>query len=408
MRLALYYPWIHLTSGAERVIGELVRRSDHEYTVFTNRFDRETTFPDLGNLPVEELQRVGVKRNLWTTALNSWKLLRQKLPLEGFDGLVVLCEGLGDLVLLRNSGLPATCLCLTPLRACFDPVYRQHAFGQRSRLGRMALAAGTGAFEIVDRLLWKRYRKIVCISGEVRNRVLTAKLATAGDIEIAYPGVGLTAAGPVQPSERFFLLPGRIMWTKNHTLAIQAFHRMKQQHPELAHFRLVIAGMVDHKSQEYFQSLREQAAGDESIEFRASPSDSELADLYGRCFAVLFTPFNEDWGIVPLEAMAFSKPVVAVNRGGPRETVVHEVNGLLSEPSIEDFSTQMIRLAQQPEWAAGLGQAGSERWRKFSWEAFVSQVDRTVEVCVSSENATRKPERCLADPQFQPKPGARE
>ena len=143
MRIALYYPWIHLTSGAERVIIELVRRSRLQYTVYTNHFDRQATFPELSQLPVTELSRLPVKRTLWTTAQNSWKLLWQKLPSANHEHLVVLCEGLGDLVLLRNSGAPATCLCLTPLRACFDPHYRAHAFGQRSLPGRRRLPSWT-------------------------------------------------------------------------------------------------------------------------------------------------------------------------------------------------------------------------------------------------------------------------
>jgi glycosyltransferase involved in cell wall biosynthesis len=398
MRVALYYPWIHLTSGAERVIAELVRRSGHEYTVFTNHFDRERTFPELSDLPVRELARLPVKRTIWTTAQNSWKLLWQRLPVAEFDHLVVLCEGLGDLVLLRNASIPATCLCLTPLRACFDPLYRQNAFRQRSALGRIALRLGTGGFEFVDRILWKRYQNVVCISGEVRRRVLAAGLAPEEKVYVAYPGVGVAGDGTSHPSERYFLLPGRVMWTKNHKLAIEAFKLMRQRHPDLQDFRLVIAGMVDHKSQQYFDSLRELCLGDASVEFRISPSDSELVELYQHSFAVLFTAFNEDWGIVPLEAMSFAKPVVAVNRGGPRETVIHEGNGLLSEPGAEDFCAQMSRLTLDADWAIKLGQAGSGHWRRFNWEEFVSQVDRAVEDRAYSKTLPYKPERCVADP----------
>ena len=398
MRVALYYPWIHLTSGAERVIAELVRRSNHEYTVFTNHFDRQRTFPELSTLPVRELSRVAVKRTISTTAQNSWKLLWQKLPVREFDRLVVLCEGLGDLVLLRNAGVPTTCLCLTPLRVCFDPLYRQNAFQQRSALGRMALTLGTGAFEMVDRMLWKRYGNVVCISGEVRRRVIEAGLAPQDRIRVAYPGVGVAGDGGSYPSEPYFLLPGRVMWTKNHKLAIEAFQKMRRERPELSSYRLIIAGMVDHKSHQYFDSLRALCADDSSVEFRISPSDAELAGLYKRCFAVLFTAFNEDWGIVPLEAMSFSKPVVAVNRGGPRETVNHEDNGLLAEPAVEDFSAQMSRLALDPKWARRLGQAGSTHWQRFSWEEFVSQVDRAVESCAYGAGVSYEPERCAADP----------
>ncbi len=399
MRIALYYPWIHLTSGAERVIIELVRRSRHQYTVYTNHFDRQATFPELSQLPVTELSRLPVKRTLWTTAQNSWKLLWQKLPSANHEHLVVLCEGLGDLVLLRNSGAPATCLCLTPLRACFDPHYRAHAFGQRSLPGRMALRAGTAAFAMVDRALWKRYSSVVCISGEVRKRVIASGLAPEDKIQVAYPGVGVAGDGTAFPSERYFLLPGRIMWTKNHKLAIEAFRLLRSRHPELRDFRLVIAGMVDHKSGGYFESLRSLCGEDSGVEFRVSPPDRELVSLYQRCFCVLFTAFNEDWGIVPLEAMSFSKPVLAVNRGGPRETVIHETNGLLAEPDPESFCTQMSRLALAPDWAGALGHAGASHWQRFNWDEFVSHIDRAVEGGARRETLTHTSERYVANPE---------
>jgi hypothetical protein len=43
MKVALYYPWVYLTSGAERTILELTGRSRHEWTIFTNRFEPENT-----------------------------------------------------------------------------------------------------------------------------------------------------------------------------------------------------------------------------------------------------------------------------------------------------------------------------------------------------------------------------
>jgi glycosyltransferase involved in cell wall biosynthesis len=390
LRVALYYPWVHLTSGAERVISELVRRSEHDITVFTNHFDAGSTFPELSLLPVKELDRIPVRRSIWTSGMNCIKLMRQKLPLEGFDRLVVLCEGLGDLVLWRNAEIPAVCLCLTPLRACFDPHYRSRAFAQRSPLGRAALAAGTGLFRVADKLLWRRYKKVVCISGEVRERVQRSGLAPAEKVSVAHPGVGVDGSGKTTPAERFFLVPGRIMWTKNHLLAIQSFRLMKRRHPRLARFRLVIAGMLDHKSQPYLDALRAEAAGDRAIEFHLSPSDEALAELYRRCFAVLFTPFNEDWGIVPLEAMSFSKPVVAVNRGGPRETVADGVNGLLAEPEPGDFSAKMAALALAPEWASALGQAGPDHVRRFSWGRFVSRVDEAIAEAAESEVTCRE------------------
>ena len=383
MRVALYYPWIHLTSGAERVILELSVRSRHQWSVFTNHYDPDHTFPELKATGIREFGRISVKRNVRTTAVNCWRLLRQKLPLDNHDALIVLCEGLGDLVLLRNGSIPAICLCLTPLRAAFDPHYRDNALSRRGAVGKAAMRFGAALFSAADRILWKKYSAVVCISQEVRRRVVAARLASPQRIQVAYPGPSINQVsagqGAVTTMGDYFLLPGRIMWTKNIELAIRAFERLRAARPDLKHFKLVIAGIVDHKSGEYYGELQRLAASSSNIEFRIHPSDSELADLYAGCRAVLFTAFNEDWGIVPLESMAFGKPVVAVNRGGPRETVVDGVTGFLEEADPEAFALRMAELAGDAGLASRLGQSGMIRVELFSWQAFTECIDTVVD-----------------------------
>jgi len=72
--------------------------------------------------------------------------------------------------------------------------------------------------------------------------------------------------------------------------------------------------------------LRAQAPAE--VEFLGSVDDETLRDLYRRCRAVLM-PGVEDFGIVPLEAMACGKPAVAFGEGGGAETVVHGETGVL-------------------------------------------------------------------------------
>ena len=106
----------------------------------------------------------------------------------------------------------------------------------------------------------------------------------------------------------------------------------------------VVAGMVDHKSATYMDDLQQLSGGDGTVLFVINPTQPELDLLYQGCYGGLFTAFNEDWGLVPLELMARGKPVIAVNRGGPTETVDHGVNGLLVEDDPESFAQVMLRL----------------------------------------------------------------
>jgi glycosyltransferase involved in cell wall biosynthesis len=392
MKVALYYPWLYLTSGAERSILELTGRSRHQWTIFTNRFEPGNTFPGFSQRSVVELGKVPVKRTLLAALKGALRIVTQPIPLNEFDALVVVCEGFGDLVLLRNRRTPAACICLTPLRVAFDPVYRQRCLGKKNSWERLLIRGGAALFRAVDRWAWKRYQRVVAISTEAKQRAVAGRLAPEESIDIVHPGLGFEPPAPSRRFEKYFLLPGRIMWTKNIELGIEAFLRFRREHPGGENFSLVIAGMADRKSESYLASLRllAQSAG-ESVQFRLHPSDAELAGLYSSTYATLFTAFNEDWGIVPLESMAFGKPTIAVNRGGPRESVVHGVTGFLVEPNAKVFAASMAQLAGDPSLCIRMGEAGHEHAKKYSWSTFTDHIDGIVDSLIPCGTTQRVP-----------------
>lgn len=76
----------------------------------------------------------------------------------------------------------------------------------------------------------------------------------------------------------------------------------------------------------------------------ASFSDAQRAALLAAATAVLYTPSEEHFGIVPLEAMAAGRPVIACNSGGPVESVVHGRTGFLCDATPAAFAEAMGRL----------------------------------------------------------------
>jgi len=386
MKIAAYYPWVYLHGGPERTIAAILAHSRHEWTVLTNRYEPEATFPGLKSAGIIELPRVSVRRSFRDVSAAALRLALQKLPLEGHDALVVFCEGLGDLVLLRKGAIPAVCLCFTPLRAAFDAHYQReylaHNTGRWWREPLLALYAA--GFRAIDRRLWRRYDGIVAISGEVRRRIVEGRLASA-DVPVYYPGVDLPRFVPTGVYEPNFVIPGRIMWTKNLQLAIDAFRLFLARRPEHRAFTLTIAGYVDRKSESYYAMLRERASGVPQIRFVVAPADEELRTLCANAYATLYPPFNEDWGLVPLEAMALGKPVVAVNRGGPRESVVDGDTGYLVDPTPECFAAAIERLADDPALVRRLGARARARAAAFDWTAFCERLDTYLDVVVTRQ-----------------------
>jgi glycosyltransferase involved in cell wall biosynthesis len=390
LRIALYYPWIYLTSGAERILVELLRRSRHDWTLFTSHYEPDQTFPEIRHLPVVELKRVSVKRDILSSAQAAFRIMTLRLPLEEFDASFIICEGLGDMLLFRNDSKPSVCYCLTPLRAAFDPVYMARSFEQRGALGKFLLSAGLKIFRAVDRIAWKRYAAIIYLSREALRRAVDGGLAGPGPYDIVYAGAGLRGDRPSDTFESFFLIAGRIMWTKNIELGIRSFQEFLTVYPEFSHYRLVIAGIVDTKSRPYFDELSKLCAGWPQIEFRIAPSDSDLCDLYKRCSLVLFSALNEDMGIVPIEAMAFGKPVVSVNQAGPKETIEDGVQGLLVDPDHKIMGAAIASLVKDPERLRAMGRAGFERARLFSWDHFVERIDEILERVALAHGAKRR------------------
>jgi glycosyltransferase involved in cell wall biosynthesis len=378
-RVALYYPWIYLTSGAERTLLGLTAHSGHGWTLLTHHFDPAATFPEFRERDVVQVGRVTVRRSMGAVAQSAWRILRQRLPLDGYDALVVLCEGLGDLALFRNQDCPTFCICLTPLRAAFDDEYRRRAVARRSLIARTLLRCGLSLFRAIDRQAWKSYTRVFCISEETRRRALDGRLAPAAKLEVLHVGLGIRAEAASDVFDPVFLVPGRIMWTKNIELAIEAFRQFQSGPRADRRFRLVIAGMVDRKSERYFEQLEAAATALPGVEFVIAPTDGELRELYRTCYAVLFPAFNEDWGLVPIEAMSFGKPAIATNRGGPLEIVTANVEGFLEEAEPAAFAARMTQLAQSPALVRTMGAAAFTRSRAFSWEQFAARIDQVIE-----------------------------
>ena len=376
MKLALYHPWIYLHGGIERTILELVRRSQHEWIIFVGHYDPEGTFPGFADLDVRTLRATSVNRALSSVLKSSLQVALQRLPLDSdVDALVVCCDGIGDLITFRNCSLPIFNLCFTPLRAAFDSIYEKKAMSARGLIGKAIYKAMKHSFRAVDRRAWRNYKNIIAISEEVKNRIISGGLSRDERITVAYPGINWPSSVSNVRYEPFILVAGRIMWTKNIELAIRAF--LAADTP--LSWKLVIAGFVDEKSKIYLRTLQELAEGSGRIEFVVSPTDDEMGDLFRRASFSLFTPLNEDWGIAPLEAMSYAKPVIALNSGGPRESIIHGRSGYLLPSAVSDWSSAIASLSRNAELVRRLGENARADVRRFTWDRFVADVDYSLE-----------------------------
>jgi glycosyltransferase involved in cell wall biosynthesis len=378
-RVALYYPWIHLRSGVERCILELVRRSRHEYTVYASHVDYDGTFPEFRDLKrLVALHPVSVERSLGRAFHAAATIAAEKLDPSAFDALLVSSEGLGDFITLRNHAKPVLCYCHTLARPVYDPVYRRILLEQRPGY-RLPLALFRRLYHPANRRAWRHYRHVFANGSEVRRQIVSAGLSAADRVEVVHPGVDEARLHPSTASEPYFLFLSRVKWTKNVELAIRAFLEFRRMRPSADGWRLIVAGDVDRLDGAYLRSLRDLAGPDPAIEFRLDPAAAEIDRLYHRCYALVFPSLSEPWGMVPVEAMASAKPVLAVNHAGPTETVQDGVTGFLLEPRPEAFAERMAWLVEHPEDARRMGAAAAAIAQRYTWSAFVTRLDEYVE-----------------------------
>ena len=395
MRLALYHPWVYLRGGAERVLAEILERSRHDWVLYTHHYQPGETFPSLKGSVVELGPPVSVRRALGPLVHAAATMANTRLPDDGAQALLVSSEGLGDLLLARNER-PAVAYCHTPLKILHDPQSRED-LGRRDPNKAALLRMLGRPFQSVDAALWRRYRHVLVNSEETKRRVLAGSLAPESSVEVLYPGVDLSRFGAgfselasvdaASEREPLFLVAGRMVWQKRIELAIDALAVARSRGLDAT---MIIAGMVDEKSRGYVEGLKRRAAG-LPITFEEAPDDRRLAELYERATACIFTAPNEDWGIVPLEAMACGTPVLAVNSGGPRESVLHGETGWLLPAQPRAFAEQMQVVAASHEDMAWMRRACRRHVQRYDWDRFVRRIDDLMEEVAITGRVTNVP-----------------
>lgn len=197
------------------------------------------------------------------------------------------------------------------------------------------------------------------------------------------------------PNSFLFLSINRYERKKKISLAIEAFNELRTLllDSEWTCVTLVIAGGYDSRvleNIEYFGELKNIADKfkiDDKIKFFKSPSDMEKLFLLKTCDCLIYTPPNEHFGIVPIEAMYSEKPVIAVNSGGPTETVVNGETGFLCEPNKDEFSLAMSKCIKDKLLREKMGKAGKDRFvEKFSFKAFTDQLNNIVDNLSNKKN----------------------
>ena len=169
------------------------------------------------------------------------------------------------------------------------------------------------------------------------------------------------------PGGDYILTVGRLETIKRADLVVRAMRAVDRP------VRLVVVG--EGTQLEHTQRLVADLGLSDRIELTGAVSDEQLIELYSGALAVVYVPYDEDYGYVTLEAFLARKPLVTVrDSGGPLEFVEEGVNGLVCEPQPEALAEAVNRLHANRALAAALGDGGYDRARTVTWDGVIEKL----------------------------------
>ncbi|XP_050354787.1 alpha-1,3/1,6-mannosyltransferase ALG2 [Nymphalis io] len=383
--------------GAERLVLDAAlafKSKGHDVAFYTNHHDPTHCFAETkdGTFPVTVIgdwiprsifgrfkAAFAYARMMFAAVYLAWYVIPVEEPTLIFCDLISLC-------------IPFLKLARGPFRVVF---YCHHPDKLLTTEGGLLKKLYRAPLNWLEELTTACADKVL-VNSKYTARVYQDAFQKIKDVpDICYPSINteffkstvpkcLKEIVPVGGDKFTFLSINRYERKKNLKLALQSLAELKHiiDESDWERVHLIMAGGFDPinlENIEHFMELTDLAAELDLVDkvtFMKSPKDVEKVSLLYNCKALIYTPSNEHFGIVPLEAMYYSKPVIAVNSGGPTETIVNDVTGFLCEPNCQSFADAMSMLIVNPELCEKLGEAGRKRFEtKFSFEAFTNQLD---------------------------------
>ena len=367
MRVAIVHYWLVGMRGGEKVVEALCRLYP-QADIFTHVVVPAAISDEIvrHNITTSFISRLPSPRRFYKRYLPLMPLALEQLDLRGYDLIISSEAGPAKGIIPAPHALHV-CYCHSPMRYIWNMYheYRDDA-GALTRMFMPFIAHYLRNWDVTSQA---RVHEYIANSSCVADRIKTYYNRPAA---VIHPPVAVQDFQPIdeQNVEDFYLVAGELVSYKRVDLAIRAFNRMKR--------RLVVIG-----GGENLQRYRKLAGPTVSV--MGSQPFNVLRWHYAHCRALVY-PGEEDFGIVPVEAMASGRPVIAFNRGGARETVIPYQSGLLFD---EQTVECLIAAIEQCEVTTFIPQRIAASAQKFNEERFANSfrvfVDHKIDMKKRSE-----------------------
>jgi glycosyltransferase involved in cell wall biosynthesis len=366
MKVAIIHYWLVGMRGGEKVIeafSDLYPDADiftHVYApdMISEKIRKHKIIPSfINSLPLA--------KKMYKTYLPLMPVALEQLDLRGYD-LIISSESGPAKGIVAPANAVHVCYCHTPMRYIWN-MYHEYRQGA-GRLTQALMPMLSHYLRMWDVTSAWRVDSFVANSATVAARINRYYGVGA---EVIYPPVDVDAFHVAEPATvgDFYLMAGELVPYKRPDLAVRAFNE--------SGLELVVIG-----GGEMLDELRRIAGP--TVKVLGQQSFDVLRDHYARCRALVF-PGEEDFGMVPVEAMASGRPVIAFGRGGATETVVDGETGLFfEEQSVEAIASAIKRFQNFTVDPAKI----SDHARRFARDHFLTKFKRHVDTLMEKKRAT--------------------
>ncbi len=323
MNIALVHEWLTNVAGAERVLLSL-KELFPDAPIYTAVFDETKAKPfakfDIRTSFLQKIPFMKTKRELLVPFT---PIAFEQFDLSNYD-LVISSTTIAAKGVVTKPGTIHVSYCHTPPRYLWEP-----SLDPRAKKGSFAwLRANTiHKLRLWDRVAADRVDYYIANSKYVAQRI---KKYYQRDATVVYPGVNVErfSVSKKEDIKDYFLFVSRLVNYKKCDLVIQAFNELG--------WPLKIIGRGPDK-------INLQKMANNNIEFLGYLSDEEMSQYYSEAKAFVFAA-EEDFGIVPVEAMAAGRPVIAFGKGGLTESVVEGETGSFF---YEQTATSLVKVLKE-------------------------------------------------------------
>lgn len=361
-KIALVADWLTNLSGAEKVI-EVLWKHFGKPPIYTTIFNpKKTGIFKEADVRTSFLNKYPCAKRKHQLFLPWMPRAVESLNLDEYDMVISSSHSCAKGVITKPDTIHI-CYCHTPTRYAWE-MHFDERINSKNPFKRFMVEKLMHSIRMWDRLAADRVDHFIANSSFVAERI---KKYYRQESVVIHPPVETNKFIISKTPGDYFLAVGRLIPYKKFDLIIETCNQLEIP------LKIIGTGPEEKK-------LRKMAG--KNIEFLGRLTEKELIETYANCKAFVL-PQVEDFGIAPIEAMASGRPVIAFQKGGALDFVIHEKTGIFFQKQDVASLAKAIRKLDTIQWNSEEIKAHAET---FSTENFLKKMNAFIEKCRQKNN----------------------